>query len=94
MVDVGDDKKIGEVIIGCSVFVSLLYQPRKHRPFEALNAVLVLHPTASASCCRVIVTTVTTTTPSNAIAATIAITANDVVLLFFIPKLQNTGCFL
>jgi hypothetical protein len=56
-----------------------------------LNAVLVLHPTASASCCRVIVTTVTTTTPSNAIAATIAITANDVVLLFFILKLQSAG---
>ena len=51
---------------------------RKQRPSEALNGTLRLQPLASASC--VIVTTVTTTTPSNANAATIAITAIDVLL--------------
>jgi hypothetical protein len=54
------------------------YYGWKHRPFEALNAVLVvvLHPRASASCCSGIVTIVIAITPINARAATIAIIAN------------------
>ena len=54
----------------------LFYYGRKHRTFEALTACLVIgHPLASASCSS-IDSAVTATTPSNAIAATIAITAS------------------
>ena len=67
-------------ILKSTIFV-LVYH-RKHRPFEALNAWLVRHPAASASCSEEIVTaTVITTTPNIASADTIAITAN-VVWLF------------
>jgi hypothetical protein len=55
-----------------------------HRPFEALTAVLVRHPAASASCSEGIVTaTVITTTPNIASADTMAITAN---VALFIEK--------
>ena len=66
------------VSVSLCVYLILFYYNYgwKHRPFEALNAILFLHPLASASCCCGIVTvTVITTIPSNASAATIAITA-------------------
>jgi hypothetical protein len=54
----------------------------KQRPCEALTAILLLHPLASACCsCSGIVTIVIATTPSNASAATIAITTNVVLLI-------------
>ena len=71
------------VVIVHSFFLSY---PRKHRPFEALTAVLVLHPTASASWSCIVTATVTITTPNNASADTMAITAN--VVLLFIAKLK------
>ncbi len=54
------------------LFLLFFYYGWKHRPFEALNAVLLLHPLASASCCSGIVAIVITTTPNNASAATSA----------------------
>ena len=66
--------------------IILFYLGWKHRPFEALNAVLgappLSHP-ASASCSGIMTATVTTTTPSNASAATMAIIAMDVVDVVF-----------
>ena len=62
--------------VSLCVCAILFYYPWKHRPFEALNAVLLLHPLASASCCRGMVAMVITTTPSNASAATSAIIAS------------------
>ena len=62
----------------------LFYLGWKHRPFEALTAVLgappLSHP-ASASCSGIVTSTVTTTTPNNASAATTAIIAIDVVVV-------------
>jgi hypothetical protein len=51
-----------------------------HRPFEALAAILVLQPLASASCKINIVIGIT---PSNANATTIAIIAIEFVLVLF-----------
>lgn len=53
----------------------------KQHPFEALNAWLLLHPLASASCCSGMLATVIATTPNNASADTIAITANIVLFI-------------
>jgi hypothetical protein len=52
-----------------------------HRPFEALTALLVLHPTASASCR--IIKIVIGTTPSNANAAIMATIAIEFVVILF-----------
>ena len=52
---------------------------RKQRPFEALNATPTAAPLshpASASCSGIVTATVTSTTPSNANAATSAISAS------------------
>ena len=54
-----------------------------HRVFEALGAgVLNLHPAASACCCcsGMVTVIVNSTTPNNPTAATMAITAIDVVV--------------
>jgi hypothetical protein len=77
------------LIVPVYLFPLCCYYPRKHRPCEALNAVLVLHPLASASCCRVIEATVTATTPNNASADTMAITANVVLLSISKSWLDN-----
>jgi hypothetical protein len=58
----------------------------KHRPCEALNAILVLHPLASACCSTGIETIVIATTPNNASAATMAITTNVVLLISELKK--------
>jgi hypothetical protein len=66
-----------------SVFSILFYLGWKHRPCEALIALMMngalSHP-ASASC-RGTVTIVIATTPSNASAATMAIIAIDVIVV-------------
>ena len=87
------------IAIDVDVIISLspLY-PRKHRPFEALNANAdcgkpFSQPGAASACCscRGIVTIVIATTPSNASAATIAITTN---VVSFISKLKTRRYFL
>ena len=73
----------------CFIFFSY---GRKQFPREALNAGADLGKplsqpgAASACCCGIVNNTVTTTTPSNANAATIAITPNDVILLFILSS--------
>jgi hypothetical protein len=62
-----------------------------HRPFEALAAILVRHPLASASCNGIVTATVITTTPSNANAATIAIIA--IVVVFSSSRDEPTILF-
>ena len=77
-------KVVVSFCVSVCFFSILFYLGWKRRPFEALNALLLMlfpmQPLASA-CCRGIVTaTIITTTPNNASAATMAIIAIDIVV--------------